>query len=257
MLSKAIYDQVFIEGYKDTIKAEVVEQCNKELLKHDMRSSQNDFQKDNDCWVRYAPDSEPSSSALFFRGSIGLDVEEVMKYCSGDVIATYEALKQLFPMFLERFLIRYAGIEHCLSACDSNWPRYITECEQAYEDLESEGKNFVSGGWQTRLVKKSVIDKKKKSDLKEKEDCIKKKNEYDDEKPDPLENRFKYLWDTKASLPSIRTLLPGYPNWYRKLSVPTKIVPVVGSRSYFNKHFDESNTKAAFTNLGRLPSASY
>lgn len=46
MLSKAIYDQVFIEGYKDTSNVQIVEQCQKELLKHNMRSSDTDIQKD-------------------------------------------------------------------------------------------------------------------------------------------------------------------------------------------------------------------
>lgn len=46
MLPKAIYDQVFIEGYKNTSNVQILEQCRKELLKHNMCSNKADFQKD-------------------------------------------------------------------------------------------------------------------------------------------------------------------------------------------------------------------
>ncbi|KAJ8936294.1 hypothetical protein NQ318_001487, partial [Aromia moschata] len=74
------------------------------------------------------------SRDLFVKGTL-LDIknnfQEVMNYCSGDVIATYEVLKELFPMFLERF-------PHPVTLAD------IAECEQAYEDLESEGKILLA-----------------------------------------------------------------------------------------------------------------
>lgn len=46
MLSKAIFDQVFIEGCKDISNFEILEQCQKELLKHNMCTNEEDFQKD-------------------------------------------------------------------------------------------------------------------------------------------------------------------------------------------------------------------
>lgn len=57
-----------------------------------------------------------ASRDIFVEGTMS-DVKEnfqqVMAYCAGDVIATYEILRELFPMFLERFPhpVTLAGIK--------------------------------------------------------------------------------------------------------------------------------------------------
>ncbi|KAJ8942912.1 hypothetical protein NQ314_009887 [Rhamnusium bicolor] len=182
---------------------------------------------------------------IFIEGTMS-DIKEnfqkVMNYCSSDVIATYEVLKELFPMFLERFPhpVTLAGMLELSTAylpINSNWPRYITESEQAYEDLESEGKILLARradhacqllhddkykedvwmwdqDWTVKNIKtKNVVVRKKNK--KQVEEYVIKKEE--DEEIDPLEEKFQYLWETKENLSRIKTLLPGYPNWYRKL----------------------------------------
>lgn len=49
---------------------------------------------------------EKETREIFVEGTISEikeDFQKVMKYCSGDVLATFEVTKQLFPLFLERF----------------------------------------------------------------------------------------------------------------------------------------------------------
>lgn len=46
MLSKAIYDQVFVDGYTDFSDQKVIEQCKKELIKHNMITKTENFLKD-------------------------------------------------------------------------------------------------------------------------------------------------------------------------------------------------------------------
>ncbi|KAG5883920.1 hypothetical protein JTB14_032143 [Gonioctena quinquepunctata] len=84
---------------------------------------------------------------FFVEGTL-LDIkdnfQEVMKYCAGDVEATYFVLKELFPLFSERFPhpVTLAGMLELSTAylpVNTNWTRYVQESEQAYEDLESEG----------------------------------------------------------------------------------------------------------------------
>lgn len=89
---------------------------------------------------------------IFLEGSlteIKNDFDNVMKYCANDVLATYNVLKVLFPMFLERFShpVTLAGMLELGLAylpVNENWNHYISECEQTYEDLNSEGKYLLA-----------------------------------------------------------------------------------------------------------------
>lgn len=181
---------------------------------------------------------------IFVEGTL-LDVKEefqnVMNYCSSDVKATYEILKELFPLFLERFPhpVTLAGMLELGTAylpINQNWNRYITDSEQSFEDLENEGRIlmarradqacqllhdanykkdlwFWDEDWEVKYVKmKNEVIKKRKVDNKIEE--IPSENKInEDEEIDELEEKFKALWKTKELLPKVKTILPGYPNW--------------------------------------------
>ncbi|XP_055913074.1 DNA polymerase subunit gamma-1, mitochondrial [Eupeodes corollae] len=169
------------------------------------------------------------------------DFQNLMNYCSSDVLATKNVLKQLYPMFCDRFPhpVTLAGMLELGSAylpVNSNWSRYIEECNLTYEDLDIESKYHLSKradaacqlmngerykqdlwmwdeDWSTQNIKmKRTIVRKKKPPTDEK-----KETPNEGEEVDPLEKKFQYLYDTKSLLPARRPLLPGYPAWYRKI----------------------------------------
>lgn len=135
---------------------------------------------------------------------------------------------------------------------NSNWKRYIEESEQAYEDLESEGKILLAQkadqacrllhddkykedlwmwdeDWSVKDLKLKLIKTGKKTIKSKKEDPVSKTSPnkpVDDEETDPLEEKFRYLWETKENLPSIRPILPGYPTWYKKLCTKPNSSPI-------------------------------
>ncbi|XP_066262409.1 DNA polymerase subunit gamma-1, mitochondrial [Euwallacea similis] len=178
---------------------------------------------------------------LFLEGSLSdikENFQEVMNYCCGDVIATYDVLKAQYPLFLERFPhpVTFAGMLELGTAylpLNENWNRYIADSEQSFEDLENEGRIilarradeacqlmhheeykkdlwFWDEDWGVKQLKlKKVVTKNKKFEE------LEQKGE--DEEVDELEKKFRDLWRTGEHLPKNRTLLPGYPNWYRKL----------------------------------------
>lgn len=89
---------------------------------------------------------------LFVEGTIQ-DVKnsfaECMQYCSDDVEATFNVLKVMFPMFLERFPhpVTFAGMLElgtALLPVNENWRRYIENSEQTYEDLDTESKLLLA-----------------------------------------------------------------------------------------------------------------
>lgn len=174
--------------------------------------------------------------------------QDLMLYCAKDVVATFRVLEKLFPMFCDRFPhpVTLAGMLEVGMAylpVNSNWSRYIHESNLIYKDLHIESNYLLEKranqacrllhdegyktdlwmwdqDWSTQEVKlnKSKMKKKKK---KLEADLL----------PDPsissvlvdeyelLEKKFQYLYETAAYLPSRMPLLPGYPQWYRKLCV--------------------------------------
>lgn len=172
---------------------------------------------------------EKDTRNLFIEGDlpeIKLEFQNAMIYCSGDVSATHRILQKLFPLFLERFPhpATFAGILELGTAylpVNSNWTRYIDDCEQVFDDLQTESKlllmrradqacqllheeRYKEDVWmwdQDWGVKELKLRQMKSSALAD----------------TSLENKFQYLFDTKEYLPAVRVLLPGYPNWYRKL----------------------------------------
>lgn len=138
---------------------------------------------------------------------------------------------------------------------NSNWQRYIEESEQAYEDLESEGKILLAQkadhacrllhddkykedlwmwdqDWTVRNLKlKMSKTRKKNQDIVESKEKtlnspnVKRENRHEEEENDPLEEKFRYLWDTKENLPVVKQVLPGYPAWYKKLCTKPDSIP--------------------------------
>lgn len=128
---------------------------------------------------------------------------------------------------------------------NSNWQRYVQESEQAYEDLENECKILLARkadhacrllhedkykedlwmwdeDWTVKNLTMKMTKTKSKNSETTKEpnlisDTKQTENNYGDEENDPLEEKFRYLWKTKENLPAVKTVLPGYPAWYKKL----------------------------------------
>ncbi|KAF5308309.1 hypothetical protein FQR65_LT06302 [Abscondita terminalis] len=163
---------------------------------------------------------------LFVEGSLA-DVREqfhtAISYCAQDVLATYEVLKVMFPLFLERFPhpVTFAGMLELGTAylpINSNWVNYINNSESAYEDLDIERKIIL-----TRCADQAcqlLHDEKYMENLwmwdqdwEVKDLRIRKTAS----KVDSVVQDEGYLHDTSRYLPAVPTLLPGYPNWYRKL----------------------------------------
>ncbi|KRT78759.1 hypothetical protein AMK59_7730 [Oryctes borbonicus] len=202
---------------------------------------------------------EKETRNIFIDGSllqIREDFDNVMDYCAGDVIATYNILKVLYPMFIERFPhpVTLAGILELSTAylpVNNNWERYINDSEQTYNDLEIEGRLLLARradqacqllhndkykedlwmwdqDWEIKELRTKrtlpknapkVVPQNKSSEINiEEEDdlifnnLIGSKFVYKD-----LKNKFEHLNDKLYLLPVNRTLLAGYPNWYRKL----------------------------------------
>ncbi|XP_045480849.1 DNA polymerase subunit gamma-1, mitochondrial [Harmonia axyridis] len=189
---------------------------------------------------------------IFVEGTLSdikAEFQNVMNYCCKDVIATYEVLQNLFPMFLERFPhpATLAGMLELSTAylpINDNWEKYIDSSQQSYEDLDIERKIKLirradqacsllhndeykkdiwlwNEDWSIRhlKVKKTAETKKLKNlDKTPEVDCpAVDKPKKTDEEHDPLEDKFKSLWETKENLGKVRPLLAGYPSWYTKL----------------------------------------
>ncbi|KAK9875775.1 hypothetical protein WA026_009568 [Henosepilachna vigintioctopunctata] len=182
---------------------------------------------------------------IFVEGTLSdikSDFQSVMKYCSNDVVATYDVLKVLFPMFLERFphpatLGGMLELSTAYLPVNNNWNRYIEDSMQTYDDLDIERKMTLVRRadqacsllhkekyeediwlWDQDWDVKYLKVKKKNSAESDKvpEESTSKKLKKDDDH-DPLEDKFKYLWKTKDNIGKIKPVVPGYPNWYRKL----------------------------------------
>ncbi|RZB38647.1 DNA pol A domain containing protein [Asbolus verrucosus] len=185
---------------------------------------------------------------LFVTGSLSdvkNEFEAAMKYCSEDVMATYNVLKKLFPLFLQRFPhpVTLAGMLELSTAylpINSNWNRYIANSEQAYEDLDIESRILLAR--RAEQACQMLHDDKYKEDLwlwdedwkvrnltmrktAKKGKKVEKIENNEDEEGDPLEEKFRYLEETKELLSSVNSHLPGYPNWYKKLCTKPESSP--------------------------------
>lgn len=177
--------------------------------------------------------------------------DEVMSYCASDVQATFNVLKQLFPMFLERFPhpATLAGMLEMGTAylpVNASWNKYVADSEQAYEDLDIEGRLLLARradeacqllhaekykedvwmwdqDWEVKEVKflKNPKLAGRKPDVGAAADNLSQ----DEEDPDPLDDKFRDLLRTRLCLSHVNAHLPGYPQWYRKLCSKPSTTP--------------------------------
>ncbi|XP_030759971.1 DNA polymerase subunit gamma-1, mitochondrial [Sitophilus oryzae] len=190
---------------------------------------------------------------LFVEGTIDdirNDFQKVMKYCADDVTATYNVLKKLFPLFLERFPhpVTLAGMLELGTAylpVNQNWNLYVSEAEQSFEDVENEGKILLARradqacqllhnenyrkdlwlwdeDWEVKDLKIKKNINVKKTKIEDENEKLPEEYESDDEIS--LKKKFKKVWSTRENLTKTVTLLPGYPNWYRKLCMKPESV---------------------------------
>lgn len=182
---------------------------------------------------------------LFVDGRLA-DVREnfqsLMTYCAGDVGATHNVLRNLYPMFSERFPhpVTLSGMLELGMAylpINTNWQRYINESNLSYEDLNIEAKYLLEKRanqacrlahrqaygrdlwmWDQDWSEQSLKFKKQPGRQKTKEMAA---LSGDDTQPcdeqSVLAKQFAHLHRMSALLPARRPLLPGYPAWYRKL----------------------------------------
>ncbi|XP_071643225.1 DNA polymerase subunit gamma-1, mitochondrial [Temnothorax longispinosus] len=194
---------------------------------------------------------------LFVEGTIE-DIKNnfnmLMSYCASDAVATHNILRNLFPLFQERFPhpVTLAGMLELGSAylpVNSNWQRYLEESESTFDDLNYEAKFTLAKradavchlmhdekykedlwmwdqDWSTQKIKmKSKVSKIKpvgvETNVAEKtegqSDIKKYLSDDEEEEEDPLAKKFAYLEETRHLLPARMPHMPGYPAWYRKL----------------------------------------
>lgn len=204
----------------------------------------------------YDINKEPRN--IFVEGTIE-DIKDnfntLMNYCASDVVATHNILRNLFPLFQERFPhpVTLAGMLELNSAylpVNSNWQRYLEESDFTFDDLDYEAKFILAkradsvcqlmheekykddlwmwdqdwSAQEIKMKKKVSSLKSKQTDVKITEENIKNKTDNkkylsddEEEEEDPLVKKFAYLEETKHLKPIRMPHMPGYPAWYRKL----------------------------------------
>ncbi|EDW27333.1 GL21087 [Drosophila persimilis] len=163
----------------------------------------------------------------------------LVNYCAGDVEATHRVLRVLYPMYADRFPhpASLAGMLEMGSAylpVNSNWERYIREAQLTYEDLSIEAKYHLGRraeeacsllydeqyrsnlwlwdeDWGVQQLKLKQPPKRKPLPSAEREESDLSTEQR------RLYAKFQHLYDQRSLLPARRPLLPGYPQWYRKL----------------------------------------
>ncbi|KAM8715192.1 hypothetical protein ACLKA7_002267 [Drosophila subpalustris] len=163
----------------------------------------------------------------------------LVNYCASDVEATHRILRVLYPMYAERFPhpVTLAGMLEMGSAylpVNSNWERYIRDAQLTYEDVSIEAKYHLGRraeeacallhddqyrqhlwlwdeDWSVQKLKLKQPPKRKQLPTME----LSSKHLNAEQRQ--LQEKFQHLYDHRALLPARRPLLPGYPQWYRKL----------------------------------------
>jgi len=196
---------------------------------------------------------------LFVEGTIE-DIKHnfnmLMSYCASDAVATHNILRNLFPLFQERFPhpVTLAGMLELGSAylpVNSNWQRYLEESESTFDDLNYEAKFTLAKradavchlmhdekwkedlwmwdqDWSTQTIKmksKVSVSKTKSAGVetnvvektREQSDAKRYLSDDEEEEEDLLAKEFAYLEETRHLLPARMPHMPGYPAWYRKL----------------------------------------
>lgn len=233
---------VCVSGVTSYQRAMLKSSKNTELAEEDqIWSTQSSLNNLADVYKLYCDkDLSKEDRNVFVEGSlddIRNNFQSLMTYCANDVLATSSVLKVLYPMFENRFPhpATFTGmleINQAYLPVNSNWNRYKTESQLTFDELNIEAKHLLAKradkvcslkhdqsyekdlwmwdeDWETMELKFKQSKKKKKEELVNTSPA-----ETEEER---LQLKFKHLFDSSSLLPARRPLLPGYPNWYRKL----------------------------------------
>ncbi|XP_060770999.1 DNA polymerase subunit gamma-1 isoform X2 [Neoarius graeffei] len=94
---------------------------------------------------------EKEARNIFVKGSmsdIRSNFQELMQYCSMDVLATHEVFIQQLSLFMERcpHPVTFAGMLEmgvCYLPVNQNWDRYLEDAQDTYEELQREMKKSL------------------------------------------------------------------------------------------------------------------
>ena len=234
----------------------------------------------NDVYQLYCKGSQPLKKAkrdVFVTGSskeILNDLQELMTYCSMDVLATSKVYAVIFPMFRERcpHPATLAGMLEMTLAylpTNSNWQRFLRQSDDAAHELVEETGRVLAQqakescqllakeaykrdlwmwdqDWQTQdlKVKKPKTNKKTRK-TPEKNPREKNPTELKDWSFETLHEYFQPLLDTKQDLFKVQPACPGYPGWYNDLCNKSK-------QNEFNEPEDLTAGKKIVPKLLRL-----
>lgn len=185
------------------------------------------------------------------------DFQNLMNYCSGDVQATHNVLKKIFPVFYKRFPnpVTFAAMlemGQMYLPINRHWEQYIKNADASYSDMNRELKSTLTDiansacglihgekyktdpwmwdvDWTTQPYK--LLKKPRKEALltetsgtKGNEVRIEKKLSNEEKeflgkstKPYKTSLLMQSVIDTASLLPKVKPHLPGYPLWYREL----------------------------------------
>lgn len=143
------------------------------------------------------------------------DFNNLMDYCSGDVIATFEVTKKLFPIFQQKIPhpVSFAALRHLgtlVLPTTKKWDQYVDSAERVYEDNRDQVTNILKDRANELVEYISQNDPSKIPDFN---DPWLKQLNWDLKLP-----RLKKNGDPVAN----QAYLTGYPEWYRELFKTTE-----------------------------------
>ncbi|XP_053406122.1 DNA polymerase subunit gamma-1-like [Mercenaria mercenaria] len=220
---------------------------------------------------------------IFVEGStadVRDNFQELMNYCAGDVRATYEVFRVLWPEFNERFPhpVTLSGMLEMATGylpINQNWERYKHQSNVVYNDMERESKQLLMRlandaceqvnnesykkdpwlwdlDWTTKPFK---LKKEKKLTKKQQQELEKRKEDGELE----VESCLEHVLKQQERHYKTNTYMSGYPEWYRtlcsrvtseewcpgphKISHQTRVTPKLLRLTWdgFPIHFDDTH----------------
>ena len=190
-------------------------------------------------------DLDKSTRDVFVTGTHS-DVQEqfqsLVTYCSSDVVATYNVLRNVWGLYTDRFpspvtLSGMFEMASCFIPTNKNWQRYINESDSMFYTMQREIQHVLSNLADDALLRYHLDKRKTESDswmsqldwstkkilgVKNKKLSKKLQAEEDARRKEELENpRPTSISDVISNVCSETTLKPkhylGAPEWYRAL----------------------------------------
>lgn len=153
--------------------------------------------------------------------------QQLMNYCAGDVQATHEVFRKVFPKFCKTcpHPVSFSALRHInsifLPTSYQTWQNYIQNAESLYQNNKMEIEKSLAE------IALELVNKFKESS----EEVV------NDPWYSQLNWEIKPVKMTKDGKPYKRQKLPGYPEWYRslfpsmnseiKLTIRTRLVPIL------------------------------